>query len=186
VQRGYGSMGKAKEDFYDAIRALPSHVLEHIKNAMVWDSRISKSIRSGQNIFPDRHGRDDVQLAPEAGSKKKKKRSRAQEDVSFVSTTDMFLESPPLTFEHMTLQPAVDVAPLISPGHGSASSTQPAGDDMNIYPMEAEERVRNLKAARLADAVAHPSFQALSAEQQHVIKDLWVQSLIGSGSISHI
>lgn len=85
VQRGYGSMGKAKEEFYEAIRALPPHVLEHIKNAMVWDSRISKSMRSGQNIFPDRHGRDEFQLISENGSRKKKKRVRILEEVSISS-----------------------------------------------------------------------------------------------------
>jgi hypothetical protein len=92
VQRGFGSMGKAREDFYDVIREQPTNILEHIKNAMVWDSRISKSMKSGQNIFPDRHGRGENHSAPEPGSKKKK-RSRAQEDVSFICITLLVLTS---------------------------------------------------------------------------------------------
>ena len=199
IHRGYGSMGKAKESFYALFNNLPPHIVEHLKNAMVWDSRISKSMKSGQSLFPDRHGREP---APEEGGmdarsrKKKREHSELEEVSDWLSSSEGCSIVLVILFSWGHLW--TNILSLSSPHwvqavNGTATKTDGVlADQLStdgdlpspvISAVESEERIRSIKAARLADAVAHPSFQTLSADQQHVIKELWVQSLVGSTTI---
>ncbi|CAE7781642.1 unnamed protein product, partial [Symbiodinium microadriaticum] len=80
VHRGFGSMGKAKETFYSLFDNLPPHIVEHLKNAMVWDSRIHRNMRNGQTLFPDRHGRESTQPTIRGPRGRKKKRGISEVD----------------------------------------------------------------------------------------------------------
>mmetsp|Transcript_24821 Transcript_24821/g.36605 ORF Transcript_24821/g.36605 Transcript_24821/m.36605 type:complete len:231 (+) Transcript_24821:60-752(+) len=157
-QRTYGSMGKMRADFYAAFNSVPPEIMEHLKNAMFFDSRVNKSYRSPNSLFPDRHGRnlEDVGVVKTSSSKKRKNRSKVVNAVQ-----DPLAEVVDATGGNVTIATA-----------GLDNLPEP------VSAVELEERVRSIKSARLANALSHPSFSSLDEQSQGLIKQQWLSTLV--------
>eukprot|EP00602_Paraphysomonas_sp_CaronLab_P006973 CAMPEP_0185024012 /NCGR_PEP_ID=MMETSP1103-20130426/6888_1 /TAXON_ID=36769 /ORGANISM="Paraphysomonas bandaiensis, Strain Caron Lab Isolate" /LENGTH=226 /DNA_ID=CAMNT_0027556847 /DNA_START=36 /DNA_END=716 /DNA_ORIENTATION=- len=155
-QRTYGSMGKMRAEFYAAFDNVPEEVMEPLKNAMFFDSRVNKSYRSPTSLFPDRHGRNLEDLPPvKTVVTKKRKKSKSAID----------------------REPLAD---LVDAAGGNVTIATAGLDNLPepVSAVEIDERVRSIKSARLAHALSHPSFQSLDEQSQNIIKQQWLGTLV--------
>ena len=157
--KSYGLLGKQRPSFYDAFsQDLSSDIMERLKDAAVYDSRAKHSHRS-QDMFPSRDGAP--RAAPMISKKKSKKRKNSP-----VSKGD---ESKLLS-------------PLLKKMDNKSSSSSSSPDSESVTAgsiQEIEEKVRSIKAQRLADAMSHPSYAKLEQEQKDLIKHEWISNLLG-------
>ena len=150
--KSFGLLGKQRSAFYEAFdQDFPGDILECLKDAAVYDSRSKISHRS-QDLFPSRNG--VVRNTPMLNKKKGKKRKTSGQ-----KENDKLL------------------SPLLKKLDAGGSTTSEA--DLTGTVQEIEEKVRSIKAQRLADAMAHPSYAKLEQEQKDLIKHEWISSLLG-------
>lgn len=149
--KSYGLLGKQRTSFYEAFdQNISSDIMERLKDAAVYDSRTKHSHRS-QDMFPSRDGkpREIPMINKKKSSKKRKKEAMAREEE----------------------------AKLLALKSGSSSSTDESA--LAGSAQEIEEKVRSIKAQRLADAMSHASYAKLEQEQKDLIKHEWISNLLG-------
>jgi hypothetical protein len=161
--KSYGLLGKQRSAFFDSFgQDMPGDILECLKDAAVYDSRLKVAHRS-QDLYPSRNG--VVRNIPSLSKPKKTKKRKAQ--------------SPPTVVD--TATDKADDGKLLSPLLKKLDSKVGAPSvevDTASSAAEIEEKVRSIKAQRLADAMNHPSFAKLDQEQKDLIKSEWIASLI--------
>lgn len=149
--KSYGLLGKQRPAFYEAFdQNISPGIMQRLKDAAVYDSRTKHSHRS-HDMFPSRDGtpRETPMINKKKSSKKRKKDDMAKGEES----------------------------KLLSPKSSSSSSADESA--LSGSTQEVEEKVRSIKAQRLADAMNHPSYAKLEQEQKDLIKHEWISNLLG-------
>lgn len=163
--KSYGLLGKQRTAFFDAFdEPISQDILECLKDAAVYDSRSKISHRS-QDLYPSRDGtvRHASSIKKKLNKQSKKRKASAVPDVTGSSSDDSKLLS-------HTLLKKLEKKPVSSSDDVDVTSSSSA---------EVEEKVRSIKAQRLADAMHHPSYAKLEQEQKDLIKHEWISSLLG-------
>mmetsp|Transcript_29302 Transcript_29302/g.54321 ORF Transcript_29302/g.54321 Transcript_29302/m.54321 type:complete len:226 (+) Transcript_29302:54-731(+) len=156
--KSYGLLGKHRGLFFDVFnQALSPDIVECLKDAAVYDSR-SKIAHRSQDLYPSRNG--ITRTTPIKKPRQNKKRK------SSVSELDGGGEDSKL------------LSPLLNKLDGKPPSSVEV-DLTASSAAEVEEKVRSIKAQRLADAMHHPSYAKLEQEQKDLIKHEWISSLLG-------
>jgi hypothetical protein len=151
-------LGKLRNSYFESFNQdFSSDVIECLKDAAVYDSRSKVSHRS-QDLYPSRNGvvRKTSNTHKKRGPKKRKSPESDKSDES-----DKLL------------------SPLLKKQDIKADETNLDLDVSANSIAEVEEKVRSIKAQRLADAMNHPSYAKLEQEQKDLIKHEWVSSLLG-------
>lgn len=166
VSKSYGLLGKNRSSFFTSFdQDLSPDALECLKDAAVYDSRAKIAHRS-QDLFPSRNG--ILRESPPHKKKLAKKRKSS-------ALTEASGESAITKGEEHTL-----LSPLLkSLDNKVSTSSIPEIDVTTNSIAEVDEKVRSIKAQRLADAMNHPSFDKLEQEQKDLIKHEWISSLLG-------
>lgn len=155
--KSYGLLGKQRAIYFEAFNQdLPVDVIECLKDAAVYDSRAKIAHRS-QDLYPSRNGA--IRSTPLINKKKGEKGDHKKRKLKPET------ESKPLS----PLLKKLDIK----------SGTPSVDFDEACSAAEVEEKVRSIKAQRLADAMNHPSYAKLDQEQKDLIKHEWISSLLG-------
>lgn len=156
VTKSFGMLGKQRAAFFESFEQdISNDILECMKDAAVYDSRVKTSHRSDE-IFPSRNGMARIPIVA-----KKKKDSKKRKIPAAVIEDAKAGKLTPKRIANLT--ESIDDSQLT----GSAA--------------EIDEKVRSIKASRLADAMAHSSYALLGQEQKDLIKHEWISCLLGLG-----
>lgn len=158
--KSYGLLGKHRSLFYDSFsQDLSTDIVECLKDAAVYDSR-SKIPHRSQDLYPSRNGIMRNIPAIKKSRQSKKRKSAATDLDNNGEDTKL-------------------LSPLLNKIDGKTTSSSAEVDVTASSAAEVEEKVRSIKAQRLADAMHHPSFAKLEQEQKDLIKHEWISSLLG-------
>jgi hypothetical protein len=177
IAKSYGMLGKTRSSYYAAFDLnLSDDILECLKDAAVYDSR-SKIAHRSQELYPSRDG-TVRRLAGDGKKKHSKKRKASPLSVTLKPGEGEGEEGGGGGGESKLLSPLLKTLEDQGSSSSSASSSNLEIDATNSAA-EIEEKVRSIKAQRLADAMHHPSYDKLEQEQKDLIKHEWISSLLG-------
>jgi hypothetical protein len=155
-ERGYGCMGKLKQEFYVEFSKVEPEHLPMLK---------------------------DVMMCPTSSGDKKKKPSQIAAKIAkanggvgiILPTEDMLADK---AFKKRKQSPASVAATNEFAELLSMDMNLPMSHDADGADMSESERIRSIKAARLADAMQHASYNLLSKAQQQAIRQEWMSVLV--------
>ncbi len=157
--RGFGAMGRHRIEFLKIFLAADNSFIETLKEAMLFDSKNVK--------YPHRQN---------CSNKYANKRKRGIDDDD---DTNIF-ENINSRFQLNMSNEAVSSSMSNSNSLGMLDNEITFPKDVLKYSSQPEinERIRSIKSNKLANAMAHPSYQLLDEESKKAIKQQWLTMLL--------
>ncbi len=164
--KGYGNMGKMRQEFYAEFYRLESIYLSILKEQVITPTA---SGEKKKKLAPNFNFKVQHSLIPTSNS--------IAENASVPVPNDDINKNRNQLKAKKRLHSELDSFETVATSN-STSSGHNIGSSANELDITETEKIRSIKAARLADAMQHPAFQLLTKSQQQALRQEWMAVLL--------